>query len=391
MTIYRVAILGCRGRGTAAARAYFSHARTELVGLCDLVPDRIDTLGDELGVEARYDDLDAMIREMEPDIVAIPTGTEFHHDLAMRVLDYGVHIDIEKPLCVDLVEADEVVKKAAEKGVRIAVHHQGRTGATMRAVDKACAEGLIGEVQHIHGYGKGYYGGYDLMNIGTHMINMIIKIGGHCRAISAMAMCGGRPIVAEDVQYAPLGMGVIVGEHLSAVLELADGVTATLLHHRYPERVIPRIEICGSEGRLMIGSLVYAKDRRNALYLPTRYYNPGGQEWQDLEPVIPTEFDFNGPANVDDYWFVDEYVNALDEGRDHECSGTAGLHVVETMMGLFESAAYRQRVALPQEDRSQSLLRWRKDHELAELDPLPRDYDTWLAVEDQRIKTKVES
>ena len=110
MTIYRVAVLGCRGRGTAAARAYFSHARTELVGLCDLVPDRIDTLGDELGVEARYDDLDAMIREMEPDIVAIPTGTEFHHDLAMRVLDYGVHIDIEKTLCDDLDEADEVVK-----------------------------------------------------------------------------------------------------------------------------------------------------------------------------------------------------------------------------------------------------------------------------------------
>ena len=42
---YRVAILGCRGRGGAAARAYFAHPRTELVGLCDLVAERRDQLG----------------------------------------------------------------------------------------------------------------------------------------------------------------------------------------------------------------------------------------------------------------------------------------------------------------------------------------------------------
>ena len=45
MKKYRVAILGCRGRGTAAARAYHAHPRTQVVGLCDLVPELVDTLG----------------------------------------------------------------------------------------------------------------------------------------------------------------------------------------------------------------------------------------------------------------------------------------------------------------------------------------------------------
>ena len=84
MKTYRVAILGCRGRGTAAARAYHAHPRTEIVALCDLVQDLLDTLGDELGVAARYTDLDEMIGQRQPDIVAIPTGTEFHHSLALR-------------------------------------------------------------------------------------------------------------------------------------------------------------------------------------------------------------------------------------------------------------------------------------------------------------------
>ena len=387
MKTYRVAILGCRGRGSAAARAYWAHPRTEVVGLCDLVAERRDELGDELGVDARYEDLDAMIRETEPDLVAIPTGTEFHHDLAMRVLEYGVHIDIEKPLCVDLIEADEVVAKAAEIGVRIAVHHQGRSGALMRAIVRALEAGQIGEVQHIHGYGKAYYGGYDLMNIGTHMINMILKVAGPCRAISATAKTGGGNITRDDVLHSPLGMGTIVGERLSAILEFDGGVTATLLNHRYPERVPPMIEICGSEGRLMLASLLYGEDRGGVMYLPTPYFLPG-QEWQKLEAVLPEGFDPNGPADVEDYWFAEEYVTALDEDRDHECSGAAGLHVVEIMMGLFESAAYGRKVSLPQEDRTHPLLRWRQEEGLGAPDPMPRPYPDWLDAEDERLAAR---
>ena len=386
MKTYRVAILGCRGRGAAAGRGYHAHPRTEVVAVCDLLAERRDELGDELGVGARYQDLEAMITDTSPDIVAIPTGTETHHDLAMRVLEHGVHIDIEKPLCVDLVEADEVVAKAAAKGSRIAVHHQGRTGAVLRAIAQALEAGQIGELQHMHGCGKGYYGGLGLMNIGTHMINMMLKLAGPCRAISATAMTGGRPITPDDVLHSPLGMGIITGERLSAILEFDGGVTATLLQHRYPVRTTPMIELCGSEGRLMIGTLLYDRCRKKtAMYLPTLYFIPGGEEWQALDSVLPEGFDPDGPCDVEEYWYVDEYVAALDEGRDHECSGAAGLHVIEIMMGLFESAAYGRRIPLPQEDRSQPLLRWRREHGLDEPTPLPRDYNDWLAVEDERL------
>ena len=86
MRTYRVAILGCRARGTSVARAYHAHPRCEIVALCDRVPELLNTLGDELGVKVRYTDLDEMMRTHRPEIVAIPTGTEFHYDLSMRVL-----------------------------------------------------------------------------------------------------------------------------------------------------------------------------------------------------------------------------------------------------------------------------------------------------------------
>ena len=385
--IYRVAILGCRGRGTAAAGGYHAHPRTEVVALCDLVPELLNDLGDKLGVDARYDDLDAMIRETEPDIVAIPTGTEFHHDLAMRVLEYSVHIDIEKPLCVDLVESDEVIAKAEEKGVRIAVHHQGRTGAVLKAVAAALEAGRIGELQHIHGYGKGYYGGYDMMNIGTHMINMMLKLAGDCRAVSAIGITAGGPITPEHVVKSPQGMGTIIGERLTGLLEFDHGVNATLLHHRYPGRVTPMVELYGSEGRLLAASLLYRANAPNAMFLPTPHYIPGTEQWQHLDPVFPDNFDPDSGNNVEEYWYVEEFVNALDEGRDHECSGTAGRHVVEIMMGLFESVAYDRRVTLPQQDRSHPLLRWRREHGLGDppADIHPRAYNDWEFAEDERL------
>ena len=111
--------------------------RTQIVALCDLIEERRDTLGDAVNVSARFADLDEMIQQTSPDIVAIPTGTEFHYDLCMQVLEHGVHIEVEKPMCVDLVQADAVIAKAEEKGVQVAVHHQGRVWR-IYASDCAC-------------------------------------------------------------------------------------------------------------------------------------------------------------------------------------------------------------------------------------------------------------
>ncbi len=389
METYRVAILGCRGRGTAAARAYHAHPRTQVVALCDLVQELLDTLGDELGVEARHTDLDDMMRQHQPDIVAIPTGTEFHHELALRVLEYGTHIDIEKPLCVDCQKADEVLAKARQKNAHIAVHHQGRVGAYMKAVHRALSAGRIGELRHIHGHGKNYYGGYNLMNIGTHMINNVLKVAGPCRNLVATATTDGHPITPADVVPSPLGMGTIAGEHITATLNFDGGVTATLLQHRFPTSVNPVIEFSGTEGRLVLSQLVWKREI-GALLLPQPHYalNDEREPWEVLEPIFCDAYDPDSSAQPDDFSFVDEYVAALDAGRDHECSGEVGHHVVEIMMGIFESAAYGKQVDLPQQDRTHPLLRWRSENGLEAPASMPRPYNEWLEAEDMRLGRK---
>ena len=380
MKIYRVAILGCRSRGMAAARAYHQHPRTEVVALCDLVPELLDKLGTELGVSARFTDLERMLAETVPDIVAIPTGTEFHYPLAMRVIERGMHLDVEKPLCTDLEEADTLLRLAQERGARIAVHHQGRTGAPMRALSRALAEGRIGQVRHVQGSGKGYYAGYGLMNIGTHMLTNMCAVAGACRSVMASGTVAGRRPAPEDVLVAPGGMGVVAGERLTAVLEFADSVSGVLLQHRFPkvDSAGYMMEVYGTEGRLFWKS-------SGLWWLPVPHFVPGGPAWQSVDLALLPGFVSGGPADEADYAYADEYVRALDEGRDHLCSGQAARHILEIMMGILESAATGRRVELPQVDRRQPLRRWRAEAGLPAPAAGPREYGSWLEEEDRRL------
>ena len=382
MHTYRVAILGCRSRGGAAARAYHAHPRCEIVALCDLMPERLNALGDELGVGIRYTDLDEMMRETQPEIVAIPTGTEFHHELCLRVLEYGAHIDVEKPMCSTLEQADEVLAKAQEKDLRIAVHHQGRAGAAMRAVDRAVAEGKIGELRHLNGSGKGYYAGYGLMNIGTHTVNAMLRLTGHCRSVSALALTDGRRVTPADVVPAAGGMGTVCGERITATLEFDNNLAATLLQHRLPEvdSNAYGFEVLGTEGRLLWKT-------SGAWWLPTPHFLPDGtrDKWEALPLTYLDTYDPDGSATEEDYAYADDFVEALDKGREHECSGIEGRHVIEILMAILESGAYGTRVTLPQENREHPLIRWRREHGLSEPAPMSRDYKTWLAEEDRRL------
>jgi predicted dehydrogenase len=220
------------------------------------------------------------------------------------------------------------------------------------------------------------------MNIGTHLVNNLLRLAGHCRSVTALGLTDGCFVRPDDVIASPVGMGMICGERLTALLHFDHNVTATLVQQRFPvvDSTAYGIEVLGTEGRLFWKS-------SGAWILPTPHFVPDGthDRWTPLALTLPEGYDPESRADVSDYAYVDEYVRALDDDRDHECSGIEGRHVMEALMGILESAAYGRRVILPQEDRSHPLMRWRSEHGLGEVAPAPRDYRQWLESEDQRL------
>jgi predicted dehydrogenase len=118
----------------------FHHARilrevpgARLVGVYDASEKRAAAVSAELGVRA-FSSLEALLGEVEAAIVAVPTVE--HHRVAMAALDRGVHLLIEKPLATNLEQADEIVQRAAERGLLVGTGHVERFNAAVRAAEQ---------------------------------------------------------------------------------------------------------------------------------------------------------------------------------------------------------------------------------------------------------------
>ncbi len=116
----RVAIIGLGPIGNVHARHYGEHPDCELVGVCDILPERADAAAARFGALPFYDAAE-MLRTVKPDICGVCTGGhEYgsdHYAPTMQALEAGCHVLGEKPISNDVAEAEKMVRMARERGV----------------------------------------------------------------------------------------------------------------------------------------------------------------------------------------------------------------------------------------------------------------------------------
>lgn len=107
--------------GKAHAKAYYKIDEFNLVGLVARSPEKRNQLSKELGNLPQFDDFDKALKETKPDIVSINSYTETHKDFAIKSLNSGAHIFIEKPLAENIKDAEEIISLAKKKNKKILV------------------------------------------------------------------------------------------------------------------------------------------------------------------------------------------------------------------------------------------------------------------------------
>jgi predicted dehydrogenase len=107
-----VLVVGCGHMGTSHARAYRDIDGFEVVGLVARGPERRQKLADEVGNPPQFDDYEAALAELKPDVVSINTYPDTHADYAKKAFAAGAHVFLEKPLAPTVAEAREVVEAA---------------------------------------------------------------------------------------------------------------------------------------------------------------------------------------------------------------------------------------------------------------------------------------
>ena len=116
----RVLVVGLGNMGMSHALAYTRIPEFEVVGVCER---RIASreLPDALKLAQKFDDFDKALAALKPDVVSINTLPDTHAQFAIKAMEAGAHVFVEKPLADNALNAEKVVETATRTGKKLVI------------------------------------------------------------------------------------------------------------------------------------------------------------------------------------------------------------------------------------------------------------------------------
>lgn len=152
----KIGIIGTGWIANPHMSAYLEMPDVEVVALADLVPGKAEEFAKKFGLEnCRIYNSDKELIENEKDLdgVSICTYNTQHAPCAIRALNAGINVMLEKPFTVTLEEAIEVMKAEKASGKILTIGFQPRMSANMQMIKKIVDSGELGKIYYIQAGG----------------------------------------------------------------------------------------------------------------------------------------------------------------------------------------------------------------------------------------------
>ena len=171
----RAGVIGAR-LGASHAYAYANSPEYDLVAVCDLMPNVIDEMWDraklERGSVATYGPYQDMLEAEDLDVVSVTVPDHLHADPVCDASNAGVKgVFCEKPLTVNLEDADRIVETVERNGTQMSVDHTRSFVPNYQAARESVRNGDLGGLMRI----VAHMGGHRsmLFRNGTHTVDLI--------------------------------------------------------------------------------------------------------------------------------------------------------------------------------------------------------------------------
>ena len=150
---FKIGIIGTGGIARAHATAYKAYPdNVEVVALADIVPGRAEAFAKTFGFEnARIYQNDRELIDAEPDLdgVSICTYNRQHAAPTIYALEHGINVLLEKPMCVTLDEAVEMMRAEKASGKILTIGFQPRFDKNMQMIKRIVESGELGRIYYI--------------------------------------------------------------------------------------------------------------------------------------------------------------------------------------------------------------------------------------------------
>ena len=342
----RAGLIGCGNIAKIHASGLARSPNVTFAACCDVDESRARAMAEEHGAPHVFASPEALLASGEVDAVMVCTPHPSHAAVVVAAAEAGVHILCEKPITIDLTEADRMVETARQAGVKFGVIFQRRWWPAAQRIRQAIDAGKLGRLtlgecavriwRSADYFGSAAWrgtwaneGGGVLMNQAVHAIDQFQWFMG--------------PAVEVVGRYATLRHGAYIDVEDTAVATVvfANGALGTIqAASSFNPGFGFRVAVHGdADAAVSVWEREEGQQGVNDIWtIPGE--EPLREEWEQAEQNRPGFPSFHHEQ-------IQDFAEAILEDREPLVTGEEGRKSLELILAIYESSRTGAAVPLP--------------------------------------------
>ncbi|MBF9234131.1 Gfo/Idh/MocA family protein [Microvirga alba] len=362
MNTLNVGIIGCGNISGIYLQNIPAYNGLSLRACADMKPEAAQAQASRHGIQALS--VDELLARDDIDLIVNLTIPSAHFGVSLAALSAGKHVFSEKPLAVDFAQGRRLVDEAEARGLHLGCAPDTFLGGGGRLARKLVDDGTVGRIlsgtaflmshgmEHWHPDPTFFFkpGGGPILDMAPYYLSTLVNLTGPVKRVVAMSSIGfAERIVTSDSPRKGERITVETPTSVMALLEFVSGAQVTFcMSWDVWKHGHPAIELYGSEGSLRVpdpnffGGAVEFTDAGGEWQAADSGGMPlGVPNWRspNWAPDAPPRANYRALGLAD-------LASSVLRGTPHRSSGRLGLHVLEVMHSILESAATGQPIAI---------------------------------------------
>ena len=237
----RIGVVGYGYWGPNLVRNCFEAQGAQVVSVSDLRADRLAAVTTRYPAIKTTTDFHELIEDASVDAVAIATPVSTHYDLALRALQAGKHVLVEKPLASNTDQVQHLMNLAQKKNLVLMVDHTFVYTGAVRKIRELVDSGTLGEI---------YYYDSVRVNLGLfqHDVNVLWDLAVHDLSIMDYVL-PFRPcaVSATGLSHVPGGT-----ENIAYLTLFFEGSQIAHIHANWLAPVKLRRTLIGASRKMIV-------------------------------------------------------------------------------------------------------------------------------------------
>ena len=331
----RIGVIGYGYWGPNLVRNCFDASEAEVACVSDLRDDRLAMVSSRYPTIATTRNCRELIEDPTIDAVAIATPVSTHYELALRALQEGKHVLVEKPLASDTNQVQHLMEIAQARNLVLMVDHTFVYTGAVRKIRELVESGGLGEI---------YYYDSVRVNLGLfqHDVNVLWDLAVHDLSIMDYVL-PFRPcaVSATGLNHVPGGK-----ENIAYLTLFFEGNQIAHIHANWLAPVKLRRTLIGASRKMIVYDDLEQSEK-------IKVYDKGITLNHHLDPERLYQMlvgyrtgDMMAPQ-IDGIEAlrreIDHFLHCIRHQQEPMTGGNAGLRVVEILQAASQSMAERGR------------------------------------------------